>query len=45
MVVGSLLVPIVVPCCLALIASLDIGGELPAYEAWSLDGHDELPEF
>ena len=40
LVMSSLLVAIVLPSCLALVAALDVGGELPAYKAWSLDGHD-----
>jgi len=42
----AFLVSVGLPCCLALFASLDVGGEFSAYEAGALDGHGGgLPEF
>ena len=37
---SSFLVAVGLPCCLALLAALDVCGELSAYETGALDGHE-----
>jgi len=45
LIVGSLFIPVGLPCLLAGVAALDVLCELTAFEAWALDWHGGLPEF